>query len=234
MSKPKNEKGNEQLKRLLIIGGCFIIALLAAFLLIQRSGYKKAEAKFQALIDEKDTEIVRLTDELEKYKKVDIVVLEEQVSSIGELATAEHKYTNAGRFEDAKELLGFRLPWTEKFFTLRYKGTIKVGFDITDPDVKIEGDTIIVTLPQPKILSHEIDFKSAEVLDQRNGLFNPVTVTDVNEFYAQNKDALDVEAMTGDLKVTALTNAKVLLETLFNTNPAVQANYKVEVKTASS
>jgi len=234
MNKTKAKNENGQLKLFLIIGGCLVAALLVAFFLIQQSGYKKAEAKFQALIDEKDAEIVRLTNELEKYKKVDIVVLKEQVSSIGELATAEYKYTNAGRFEDAKELLGFRLPWTEKFFTLRYKGTIKVGFDITDPDVKIEGNTIIVTLPQPKILSHEIDFKSAEVLDQRNGLFNPVTVTDINEFYAQNKDALDEEAMAGDLKVTALTNVKALLETLLNTNPAVQANYKIEVKTASS
>ncbi len=241
----RTRKGNDQLKRFLIIGGCLVVALLAAFFLIQQSGYKKAEAKFQAVIaelnarlDEKDAEIIKIKDELDRAKEINVGIVREQISPIGELATAEYCYTNAGQFKKSLKFSGWDIPITQKSFILRYDGIIKAGFDITDPatqiGVDIKNNIITVTLPQPKILSHEIDFNSAEVLDERNGLFNSVSVTDVNEFYAQCKEAMDTKAKENMLLVQAGTNAKTLIESLLNANQFIRETYNIEVKTASS
>lgn len=219
-------------KKYLIAGGCLVVAVLAVFLLIQRSGYKKAEAKYQEEVKELNAEIIELKKELDKAREINVAVIESQVNSIGELASAEYKYTNASLFENSKKAFKFDIPITKKTFILKYNGVIKAGFDITDPNIKIDGDTIIVMLPPPKILSHEIDFKNAEVLNEKNGLFNSISVTDVNEFYAQSKDAMDTYAIENDLKDAALSNAKVLIENLLNANPAIRDNYKVKVTTA--
>jgi len=238
MNKTKAENENGQLKLFLISGGCLVVALLVAFFLIQQSGYKKAEAKFQALIGEKDTEIIELKDELDRAKEITVGIVREQISPIGELATAEYRYTNAGQFKKSIKFFDWDVPITQKSFILRYDGIIKAGFDITDQDtqigVDIENNIITVTLPQPKLLSHEIDFNSAEVLDERNGLFNSVSVTDVNEFYAQCKEKMDTKAEESMLLVQASTNAKTLIESLLNANQFIRDNYKIEVKTVSS
>lgn len=105
----------------------------------------------------------------EATREVDISVINASIQDIGELATIEYLYTNAGKFEDPKELFGKEVPFeiTTKSFIAKWDGTIKAGIDISKvvaEENKISKE-ITIYIPKAKILSHEIDDESVETLD---------------------------------------------------------------------
>ena len=49
-------------------------------------------------------------------------------------------------------------------------------------EVNEETKVLTVHLPQAEILSHQVDNDSVEILDERDGLFNPVRLDDKVKF----------------------------------------------------
>ena len=47
--------------------------------------------------------------------------------------------------------------------------------------------TITITLPEPKILSHSIDFESIEVLMEKEGWFNDIKFEDFKKFFVHEQ-----------------------------------------------
>ena len=112
-----------------------------------------------------------------------------QINGISELATLHHHYRKIANYQDAKKLLVYMPDWrinkSIKEFSLIYQGDVKMGYDLKD--VKIEVDsvtrTIFIHLPEPKILSHSIDFESIQVLWERQGWFNDIKFEDFKQFF---------------------------------------------------
>ena len=60
----------------------------------------------------------------EASKEVDIRLINSEIQNIGELATIEYMYTDAGKFEDPKSLFGKNIPFTTKSFIAKWDGVI--------------------------------------------------------------------------------------------------------------
>lgn len=63
--------------------------------------------------------------------KITVVQLEEQISSIGELATLKYTYTNSARKEgNMTWIWGWTLPFSDSSLLVTYDGTLKAGIDL--------------------------------------------------------------------------------------------------------
>ena len=154
------------------------------------------------------------------------------IQGIGELATMEYLYTDAGQYSDSISVGNFNIPFTEKNFTIKWDGVIKAGIDVTKitTELKQEEKNLVVYLPQAEILSHDPDKDSIEVLDEKDGLFNPVRVDDQVKFDAACEKAMEERAIENGLLEKAQENAKELILQLLNANPDINGNYTIEIK----
>lgn len=162
--------------------------------------------------------------------EVSLDVINTTLQEIGELATTEYLYTDAGRYSDAREVGNFTIPFTKKHFTMKWDGVIKAGIEVDEINVELNQKEKILTvhLPQAKILSHEIDEDSIEVLDESDGLFNSVSVEDQVKFNAACKGEMEQRAIENGLLEKAQKNAQALILQLLNANPDLNGNYQIE------
>lgn len=131
--------------------------------------------------------------------KLSAVAVESRLEGVSELASVSYSYTNMAKFENSEEFYGVKLPFTTKSFILTYDGIIKAGVDLKDAKVRVSGQTVTVTLPQAKILSHEIEEDSVKIFDEKTSVFNPFTVEDFTAFQSAQKTVMEQKAKERDL-----------------------------------
>ena len=132
----------------------------------------------------------------------DMDMLKEQITEISEMATLEYRYSGKATYDGGSlTLFGKNVPFTAKSMIVYYEGIVKLGSDLSGIEIEpgAEKNQIVVTIPHSKILSHEIDEDTWEVLDVKNGLFNKVTLEDNGEFVKVQKKAREKEINKGDL-----------------------------------
>ena len=160
--------------------------------------------------------------------KYDATLIEEQISEISELATLEYRYKGNAEYDGgAKKALGISIPFTSKSMLVYYEGTIKIGTDLSGVDIKldVEAETLDIKVPTSKILSHEIDMDSWEVLDVKNGLFNSVTPEDNAEFIKTQKNTMEEDILETDMLSEANEKTKNQLVSFIQvTYPDLQVN----------
>lgn len=151
----------------------------------------------------------------QSYTSVSADLISQRLDSIGELATVEYFYTNAGRYENQADFYGWKVPFTKKSFFVCYDGSIKAGIDVQEIGIDVKGKTITVTLPPAEILSHEIDRESIEVLDETKNIFNQISITEYNHFCTDQMNETEQQAREKGLLEEAQQRAKnVVLDVL--------------------
>jgi len=111
-----------------------------------------------------------------------------EVFPVAEFISLVYRYTAVIKDVNSKEMFGIPLPGTEKKMLAVIDGTIKLG--INCKDMKIDTtrtDTLFIKFPPIKILAHELHPETAEVYDQRNGIFNKYRATDHFAIEARQK-----------------------------------------------
>ena len=162
--------------------------------------------------------------------EITIDFIKGEIKDIGELATIEYLYTDAGKFEDPKKVFGMNIPFTTKTFIAKWDGVIKAGVKIDEIIVEINdaNKEIIVHMPNAEILSHEIDSNSIETLDEKDGLFNPVKVEDVRLFDAVSKEAMELRVVENGILDKAFDNAKEIIQKLVNNDVVQEQGYTIK------
>lgn len=151
----------------------------------------------------------------QSYTSVSADLISQRLDSIGELATVEYFYTNAGRYENQADFYGWKVPFTKKSFFVCYDGSIKAGIDVQEIGIDVKGKTITITLPPAEILSHEIDRESIEVLDETKNIFNQISITEYNDFCTDQMNETEQQAREKGLLEEAQQRAKnVVLDVL--------------------
>ena len=159
--------------------------------------------------------------------------VEQQISEISELATLHHHYRKNANFQDAKKLLEYIPDWrinkSIKEFSLVYEGDVKLGYDLKDIKILVEPNTqsIFIYLPEPKILSHSIDFKSIQILWEKQGWFNNIRFEDFKQFFISEQKKYEQEN-SAELKRRAREHAMRLIQLRLGTT--IERGYKVNLE----
>lgn len=225
----------ERKKRKIIAIGIVFAVIVVIILSVFITGYTSGKKNYEEEIKKLEEEVDRLSDPVAIYeeasKEVDIRVINAQIQDIGELATIEYLYTDAGKFEDPAKLFGKDIPFslTTKSFIAKWDGSIKAGIDISKvmAEANKAKKEIIVHMPKAEILSHEIDENSVETLDEKDGLFNKINVDDVRKFDAISKEAMEQRAIENGILEKAYENAENIIYKLINTDIVVEQGYSI-------
>ena len=107
------------------------------------------------------------------------------MENIGKLCTAEYSYTHVERADNSREIIGFKIPFTTATYIYSYDGTIMAGIDFTKIQIdKNDSEKLItVMLPDVEIISSDVDQSSFALYDEKNNIFNPISVSDVAESF---------------------------------------------------
>ena len=156
-------------------------------------------------------------------------LLASRLRSVQELVTVSYYYTNMGRFENQVDFYGWKVPFTTKRFIVSYDGVIKAGVDLEQLQVSIGGGEVTVTLPESRIISHEIPEDSLEVFDESDNLFNHITIEDYTAFTQDQKSAMEQRAVDGGLLDRANQEARTAVDSLLRIMPGLE-EYTLTVK----
>lgn len=192
-------------------------------------------------IHKQNVQITELREQIKELESEPIIVnpvnpeiilqtTNEEIKSIGELATMEYLYTDASRFSKSRQIKGIEIPFTEKSFLLRWNGVIKAGINVEEITTEINEytSTLLITMPAAEILSHDVDESSVEVLDEKNNLFNNIKIEDKVAFDEQVAQEMEDRAIKNGLLEKAQENAEEIITHLLYANPDIQQNYRIE------
>lgn len=120
-----------------------------------------------------------------------------------ELTTLKYHYTNMGQFQNQSDFYGWKVPFTTKSFIVSYDGVINAGVDLDGAMVKVTGKKVQIMIPHAKILSHEIYEDSLQVFLEKDSIFNPIKISDYNDFSMDQKQVVEEKAIDKGLLTEA-------------------------------
>ena len=146
---------NEQKNDLRVLGGIKAkmikwgigaIVVMIALVIIFITGYSNATKKYEDIIADLSQEVDGLNKQLAEKAvewettpttEITTSLIKSEIMDIGELATVEYFYTDAGKFEDPKQALGKNIPFTTISLFAKWDGIIKAGVKIDEIAVKL-------------------------------------------------------------------------------------------------
>ena len=204
---------------------CFLVVIwITGFVTANNIANKKIdelEDKIQEMID---TPVV--VDPV--TPEIVMKALKAGTNDIAELATAEYVFTNAARFTETKHIVLLPDSWTQKSFVQKWDGIIKAGIDLEEATVSVKNKVITISLPEAEILSYEIDIDSVEVLDEKNNVFNPISVKDKADFDKETEAEMKERAIKNGLLKKAQKNAEQTIESLLSKSVKNFKDYEVK------
>ncbi|MDR1373879.1 MAG: DUF4230 domain-containing protein [Treponema sp.] len=117
-----------------------------------------------------------------------------EVLPVSEYVSLVYRYTRVAESENRLAVRGWNIPLTTKKYLVVYDGTLKLGIDGRDIRVDQTGDTVQITLPPVKILSHQIHEETTKVYDQTFNIFNQLRLQDYIDFTAGQKAIAEEQA----------------------------------------
>ena len=186
-----------------------ILALLAVIIVPKL----KKKSKLEGVID-------TVSEGVQENHNLTEVDIESRLENAQELTTLKYIYHSADIYESSKDLAGFKLPFTTDMIVFSYDGTINIGIDLKDIDIKVDNERkdIDVTLSAPKILSHVLDEKSFEFRDAKNSIFNDTSMGDYAGFMAEQKEKEEERFMSNEEYLESVKkNTETVIEELVTT-----------------
>lgn len=187
------KKLNPKLQKWLPVGIVVLLALifvLAQHIILTSRAAKEAEKAYQQALAEAgaQTQVV----EVEKGFKVSATTLREVIAPASKLISYEYFYTDADQYEKSKSFFNtsVKVPFTTNETVFTYSGTISAGIELNKVLFDVDNDekTIVVFLPEPEILAHQLDMESFKAYDVKKSVFTRV---DLNEYADMQKALMD-------------------------------------------
>jgi len=127
-----------------------------------------------------------------------------EVLPASEFVSLHYRYSSLIKDASSIELFGFSVPGTEKRMLAMIDGTVKLGIYCQDITIDTSRtDTLFIKLPPIKIISNELHPESAEVYDERDGLFN--------KYRAKDQFALEAK-LKADTELNIRANREIIMQ----------------------
>lgn len=159
-------------------------------------------------------------------------IIKNQIVNAKELTSLKYKYTNVGSFENTEEFYGLKIPFTSKKFIISYDGEISAGVDLEKSKVDVDeiNKVVTVSLPEAKILSHQIDENSLTIFDEKNSIFNQLKIQDFSDFRKNEMEKVEKDLIEKGFLDEANQRSKEAVSELLNINPNLNGEYTIKVK----
>jgi hypothetical protein len=126
-------------------------------------------------------------------QETSIHVTVREVFPAAEFISLVYRYTSVIKDVNSKEMFGIPIPGTEKKMLAVIDGTIKLGVNCKEMKIDTSRtDTLFIKFPPIRILAHELHPETAEVYDQKNGIFNKYRATDHFALEAKQKAEMEL------------------------------------------
>lgn len=203
----------------------FIVVFACGWVFFVTKNYYSRQVKTIEVMKEVEVEKV-----IEKEVEISGEAIRSGMANIGKLCTAEYSYTHVERVDSTREIKGFEIPFTTATFIYSYDGIIMAGIDFTQIQIdKNDSEkTITVMLPDVEIISSDVDQDSFKLYDEKNNIFNPISVADVAGSFADLKNSEEQRAIAEGLLDRARSNAVILVENFMHGSYDV-GDYKIDV-----
>lgn len=210
---------NKKIGTVLLIAILFVAVVVGAFLFGRKMTENETVVTEENFITETETTISG-------------EIIREGLADIGELATEEYYYTEVETYDSNKKIMDFNIPFTTSRFVYSYDGVIKAGIDFGAIEVEKDDLTKIITvqLPKAKILSSEIDEDSFKMYDEKQSIFNQISISNFNDTNADLKARAEENAIKRGLLDNADANALVMLKNFLLSTYEV-SDYAIKVVT---
>ncbi len=155
-----------------------------------------------------------------------------QLNSVKKLITKEYIYTGAAKQEANKKwIFGWDMPFSDTTLVIMYDGTIIAGVDLNkiNPAINEETRTITILVPEATILSHDLPQETIRIVDQKESLFNDISLDEYNKFVASEKPKREQDAIDRGLLTEATDEAKMVIEEFLQIIPGMDG-YTLIVK----
>lgn len=158
-----------------------------------------------------------------------------QMRSICELATLKCYYHNTAKLDSEKKVLFWN---TSKKLWIEYSGVAKLGVDVSRVDMKVDGTTVTITMPDAELQSCEVDETSLSedsFYSETTGLGSgKVGAKEQTEAFAAAQDQMRAEVEKDEaLFAQAKDRAKLLLENYVkNIGDALGVAYEIRWESA--
>lgn len=198
---------------------------------------------YTSLSDDNQT-LLDKTKELEK-KIEDLTTVEEavfdagavmeEIQSINELAAIEYLYTNVGTLDASRNFkyIDLKVPFSDKTVIITMDGVIKAGIDLSKVQIKCneQKKLITVTVPASQILSNELKEDSLMVYEEKNSVWNQITLDDSSKLRKQIKEKAEQNAEQNKILKMADDRAAQLIRSIIEASPNVKENYEIRFET---
>ncbi len=168
-------------------------------------------------------------DKVENAEVLAASAVFERVVSQNEMVAASQKYNITEKSGNSNTIpfTDIAIPFTDNSFWYRYVGTIKAGVSLENAEYSVEGSTITVSLDAPYIISNTPDMEQSGVLEERNNIFNPIHIEDVDSFRAQCVEFSETQSINEGLFDEAKANIETNIGNMFYA--ALGDSYTVQV-----
>lgn len=158
-------------------------------------------------------------------------LVKQELQSVKELTTLKYNYTNVGSFENENEFYGIKIPFTLKKFIISYDGQLSAGIDLDEIEVSVDdvNKKINISLPEAKILYHQIDEDSLTIFDEKNSIFNQLKVEDFKEFRINEMKKVEDEIIEKGFLEQADSQSKKAIVDILNINPTISEEYEINI-----
>lgn len=165
-------------------------------------------------------------NESEQDAQYDATAIMNRIENLSELALVKYNYTGVIGFNEYLKLLDMDVPFTKKYFLLKYSGYVKAGLELDKVQINVDKDYIELKLPEAKIFDTFIDEKSIHVYNQSGNVFNPLKIEDYNKAIIAEKKKIQASAIKEGILSNATDRAHLVLSILL-----VDMNFKrIEIK----
>ncbi len=202
-----------------------VVVLLCCGVFLGTKYYYSRQVKTVEVVKEVPVEKI-----IEKDIQISGETIRDSMANIGKLCTAEYSYTHVEHVDSSREINGFKVPFTTSTFIYSYDGIVMAGIDFTKIQIdKNDIEKIItVILPDVEIISSDVDQNSFQLYDEKNNIFNPISVTDVADSFTDLKNSEEKKAIEKGLFDRARASAILLVENFMHGSYDVE-DYEIEV-----
>lgn len=157
-------------------------------------------------------------------EEISVDTLEEDIRDMGLLITQEYMFTDAVSQSKVKTLFSLTLGFTESSYLATYDGTVTAGIDFSEISVipDRQGKTVSIVMPKASIQNVDVDPASFVLYSEKNGLGNPLSVSDFNGSLIELEEKARERAVERGILEQADENARQIIETFIGRFPELR------------